>query len=330
MTYRSDTRAIGGTFEVEEDIEQLENTVVGRPLVPRSIYANPFWDYSATMEDRGEAGSADSTPGLKYLGPSGLFIIGFNELNVIEGTITGEANDEMNVQVYVNGVNTIESDEGTQEYPAGEADVEFNLADTILTLETGDVVHITSSMAASNEDDPDSDWNVTNDGAWNIRPVVGQQSVAGGGAATGALYFSSSAATTITTAGTPVKAAGTTAAIASLADATDSVDVTVATTNRLTYTGNQRKRFFLNAQVSLSHADVEGATQRCGAQLYLNGAAITGAEVQADVEANGRSMVTVSAVIEMGLDDFVEVFVSNEESTANVTVQQGTMSIQAL
>ena len=192
------------------------------------------------------------------------------------------------------------------------------------------MIHIATAMAASNEDDPDSDWNVTNDGSWNIRPVVGQQAVAGGGAATGALYFSSASATTIATAGTPVKAAGTTAAIAGLADATDSVDVTVSATNRLTYTGNQRKRFFINAQVALSHADVEGATQRCGAQLYLNGAAITGSENQADVEANGRSMVTVSAVIEMGLDDFVEVFVSNEESTANVTVQQGTFTIQSL
>ena len=330
MTYRSDTGPIGGRFTAEEDAELAENTNEAFPLDVRSAYRTPFWEYAAAMEDNGSAGALDLDPGLKYLGPSGIFIVGFDNLDAIEGTITGESTDEIDIAVYVNSTETIECDEGDTEYPTGEAVVEFNLADTQLTLETGDVVRFVRQMAASNEDDPDTDWNLTQASAWNIRPVVGQQAVAGGGAATGALYFSSAAATTIATAGTPVKAAGTTAAISGLADATDSADITIATTNRLTYTGNQRKRFFLNAEVALSHADVEGATQRCGAQLYLNGSAITGSENQADVEANGRSMVTVSAVIEMGLDDFVEIFVSNEESTANVTAQQGTFTIQSL
>ncbi len=328
MTYRSDTGPIGGRFTQEENAELAENTDEAFPLEVRA-QSNPFWAYSLTAEDNGIAGSLDLQPGLTYLGPAGIFIVGFDNLDAIEGTITGEATDEIDIAVYKNSVDTIECDEGDTEYPTSEAVVEFNLADTQISMATGDVLRFVRQMAASNEDDPDTDWNLTQASAWSIRPQSGQSIVIGTDVS-GALFFSVAAATTIVTAGTPVKAAGTTAIVDDDRASTDRSQVTVATTNRLTYDGTPRRRCMINADVALSHADVEGATQRLGAQLFLNGVIVQGAEAQADVDANGQSMVSVHAVLELCLNDFLELYVSNEESTANVTVQHGTMSIQAL
>lgn len=329
MTDRQDTRPIAGTPSPQEDLVILEDVTVGLQLAPRSVYNNNFWKYSPLADDIIANTGLDETPGLTYLGPAGNFVMGFNDFDIREGTTETDGGDTYNIDIYVNGGLVVESDEGVQTLAAGGADLEFNAADTIVSLSTGDVVRFVLHGTEANEDDVDLDTVLVGQGAFSIRPVVGQ-SVVSGGVATGALYFSSASATTIATAGTPVKAAGTTAAIAGMSASTDSVDVTVATTNRLTYTGNARKRMLLNANVDLSHADVEGATQRCGVQIYLNGSAITGAENRADVEANGRNNLSVSAVIEMGLDDYVEIWVSNEESTANVTVQTGSFTIQSL
>ncbi len=328
MTYRSDTGPIGGRFTQEEDAELAENTNEAFPLEVRS-QTNPFWEYSLTAEDRGIAGALDLQPGLTYLGPSGIFVVGFDNLDAIEGTITGEATDEVDIAVYTNSTERIECDEGDTEYPTSEAVVEFNLVDTQISVETGDVVRFVRQMAASNEDDPDTDWNLTQNSAWSIRPQPGASKVLGTDVA-GSLFFSAAAATTIATAGTAVKAAGTTGATTAPRDSTNVSNVTIATDNRLTYTGLQRRRVMLNANVALSHADIEGATQRLGAQLFINGVFASGSEVQVDVEANGQSTVSIHVVIELCLNDFVELYVTNEESTANVTVQQGTMSIQAL
>ncbi len=328
MTYRSDTGPVGGRFTQEEDAELAENTNEAFPLEVRS-QTNPFWKYFLTAEDSGIAGALDLDPGLTYLGPSGVFIVGFDNLDAIEGTITGESTDEVDIAVFVNSTETIECDEGDTEYPTSEAVVEFNLADTQVSLETGDVVRFVRQMAASNEDDPDTDWNLTQASAWSIRPTPVSSAVPSTDVA-GGWSTSTPAATTITAfPSAPVKAAGTMRAIG-FGDSANTSNITVSLTNRLTYTGVQKRRMMIIWAGTLLHAGVEGETQRLGAWLYLNGVQIPGAETGADVEANGSSMVTVHTVIEMSTNDFVELYVSNEESLASVTAKSGTMTIQSL
>ena len=328
MTYRSDTGPIGGRFTQEENAELAENTDEAFPLDVRS-QTNPFWEYSLTAEDNGIAGALDLDPGLKLLGPAGIFVVGFDNLDALEGTITGEATDEIDIAVFVNSTEAIECDEGDTEYPTSESVVEFNLADTQINLSTGDVVRFVRQMAASNEDDPDTDWNLTQASAWSIRPQPAASAVLGTDVA-GSLYFATAAATTIVTAGVAAKAAGTTAATTPSRRSTNVSNVTIATDNRLTYTGLHRRRMLVSANVTLSHAGVEGETQQLGAQLLINGTDGVGSEARVDVEANGQGALSLHLVIELCLNDFVELYVTNEESTANVTVQQGTMSIQAL
>ena len=101
----------------------------------------------------------------------------------------------------------------------------------------------------------------------------------------------------------------------------------MSTAGRITNSIGGRKSFKLSLDATLSHADVEGATQRLGAHVYINGIAVVGMEGFGDVEANGRQQVSVSGVLELKLDDYVECWVSNQESTANVTIQALTMTL---
>ena len=202
------------------------------------------------------------------------------------------------------------------------------MADRLLQIDTNDVIRVCQQAAASNGDTVDYDWGITTRGKWSIRPQPGSIAVANG--VQGALYFSSAAATTIATAGTPVKGAGTTAQVAGFSSGTHIRNLTVSTTNRLTYTDTTRRRCLVVFTGALSQATIQNTTLRCAASIYVNGVAVTGAEVGCDVEAHGRGSVNVQAVVELGENDYVEVWVSNEEDTSNVTVQQGTLSVQSL
>lgn len=107
--------------------------------------------YSATAEGRtGEVANADSAidldgePGLIYSGPSGAaFNIGFNNVDVLEGTIAGEATDSVVVALMVNNEIVAFADEGyTAEIDTGTA-VEFNLENgTYVVLQESDVVRL--------------------------------------------------------------------------------------------------------------------------------------------------------------------------------------------
>lgn len=316
---------IAGRWGTQEDLTIVENTNEAQPLEPNSSAGRTNdWTYSATAEDNGTVGALDGQPGLVFNGPNETVVtVGFADFDMTEGTIAGEATDEIDMALYINSTETTESDEGDSEHSVGGT-VEFNLADTDVSLENGDVVRFVVQMAASNEDD--ADYDILNSvGSWSVRQANQGSIPVSVGEAHGGLYFSSASATTIAAATTAVKAAGTTAALGDGA----SSDLTIATTNRLTWDGATR-RFLVEFSGDLSHAGIEGETQRCTAQLFRDGSLVTGLETSVDVEANGRGACSFSGIVQLRPGQYIEVWVSNEEAATNVTVQSGLLSITAL
>ncbi len=137
----------------------------------------------------------------------------------------------------------------------------------------------------------------------------------------GALYFATPAATAIAAGGTPLKAAGTTAALG-----TATADMTVATTNRLTYTGAATRTFLVMATVRLICA---ADAKVLGLRLYAHAtggtaAAITGGAITyTHVTAAAGDAVSVNALVTLSTSGFVELWVSNETDAEDVTVSLG-------
>ena len=70
--------------------------------------------------------------------------------------------------------------------------------------------------------------------------------------------------------------------------------------------------------------------QRLGIHVYKTGNAITGLQALSDVEANGRGAFAMTGEVILTNGDTIELYVSNEESTANVTVQGATIQLTAV
>jgi|TARA_Y100000310_G_scaffold24623_1_gene23642 hypothetical protein len=135
----------------------------------------------------------------------------------------------------------------------------------------------------------------------------------------GSFYISSAAQTTISGAGTAVKMAGTTTQISdrqfSHAD------------NKLTYTGQRTSRFIITAVVSL---DVASADDIISVQLFKNGSLITGAEQRSDNTAAKPTNIVVMIDTTLATSDYVEIYIENEDTTANIDVTQGYVMIQGI
>ena len=132
-----------------------------------------FFVYSATAEGRtGEVPNAqsaidlDGEPGIIYSGPSGVaFTVGFTLLNVMEGTIAGEATDSVTAAVMVNNEIVAFCDEGYVNELDTEVAVEFNLENgTYVVLQEGDVVRL--ALIGGGEEV--TDWDVDTAGSLYI------------------------------------------------------------------------------------------------------------------------------------------------------------------
>lgn len=136
----------------------------------------------------------------------------------------------------------------------------------------------------------------------------------------GSYKVSSSAETVIATLGVPVKAAGTMVAQG------DSLGVTVATTNRITWTRREPRMVFVSFRGKL---DVAAAADALMAHIYKNGAALaTALNSQAvSVTAGSPLEVTISGYVEMDANDYIEVWVENEDTNANVTLTEGFVTV---
>jgi hypothetical protein len=137
----------------------------------------------------------------------------------------------------------------------------------------------------------------------------------------GGIYVSTPASTSIAVAGTAVKGAGTTTLFGETANKFD-----MPTDNRLRYTGTPTRTVKVSANISVE-LDTAIVSKLLTAKIYKNGALITGAVNQAFAPATTAKPVQISvdAMVSLALNDYVEVWVANEDSTDNVTIQKMTL-----
>ena len=135
----------------------------------------------------------------------------------------------------------------------------------------------------------------------------------------GSFYISSTAQTAISSGGTAVKMAGTTTAISST-NFTHS-------NNKLLYSGTPTSRFFVTVTVTL---DVATGTDNLSVQIFKNGSLITGAESRTTNTAGLPNNVTVITDVSLATNDYLEIYVENEDTTENIDVTEGSMAIMGI
>ncbi len=130
----------------------------------------------------------------------------------------------------------------------------------------------------------------------------------------GGLSFTIPAATTISTPGVMVKAAGTTAV-------TNVRDFTTPGDNRLTFVGVSPRHMHIAMSLSFTTA---GTNDRLSIAIARNGSVLTPSKLTRFVGTGSDQASTAShADIILNVDDFLEIFVTNEDAAADVTVEQG-------
>ena len=135
----------------------------------------------------------------------------------------------------------------------------------------------------------------------------------------GGLYISSSAATTIGGAGTPTKASGTTASIGA------SSNITVATTNRITYTGAADIAVIVLFACSMTCAS---STVTLGISVAENGTQIASTEVFRKIgTGSDQGAASTFGIATLSQNDYVEMFVTNEDGTGAVTLTKGIFAV---
>lgn len=128
-------------------------------------------------------------------------------------------------------------------------------------------------------------------------------------------------ATTITTQGVSVKAAGTTTLQSSVSQKFSHTD------NRLTYTGAITRRFRVSAVASILAAN----NTQLGSYIAKNGSIISFSEIYTTADGNNRSENTaIQAVVDLEENDYIEFWVENDSGTANITVEDLSVIVEAL
>lgn len=137
--------------------------------------------------------------------------------------------------------------------------------------------------------------------------------------ATGNLYVSSTATTSISASNTPTKMAGTTTGL-NLFRTTSSTD------NRITYTGTKTRFFTYTGSISVT-ASANG--KRFVFYLAKNGSILPESEQSRKI-ANGadRGSISLSGVVELSTNDYVEVWVENINDATNITAESMNLLIK--
>ena len=122
----------------------------------------------------------------------------------------------------------------------------------------------------------------------------------------------------ITTAGTPVKVAGTFVV-------GDVSGFTADTTGKITETESGTTRHVINAILSLTAAS--GTNHQCSIYIALNGSVIAITRMTNTITAGlSRSMATF-ANIELTTNDYLEIYVSNDSTTDNLIVSRAVLGV---
>ena len=137
--------------------------------------------------------------------------------------------------------------------------------------------------------------------------------------AAGNLYISTPVTTVIAAVNTPVKILGTTTS-------TNLFRVTSPTNNRLTYTGAKSRRF----QVICSLTATQPSSNKFFSfYIAKNGVILTESRQEVKIiNSTDQGPVTLSCTLNMSPNDYIEVWVENETSTTNITIQTMNLAIK--
>ena len=135
----------------------------------------------------------------------------------------------------------------------------------------------------------------------------------GTGHSHGGMYVSTAVETVISVQSTPTKALGTTTVSAYLED------FEMSANNRLTYLGRQTSHFHVAVALSMtSAANIQVTSMTIG----KNGTSLPETEIQRKIgTGTDVGAVAVVGLVELAKDDYLEMFVANETSTGNLTVE---------
>lgn len=123
-------------------------------------------------------------------------------------------------------------------------------------------------------------------------------------------------ATTITTQSVPVKLAGTTI--------DGDSDKFTLSDNKAVYDGDPGRTFLVVAGVTFTSTN----NQQCRLFVAKNGTVVSSSKQQATTDSTGTSEnLQVNTVLTLVTTDFIELFMSNETSTSDITWTDGNMSI---
>lgn len=134
----------------------------------------------------------------------------------------------------------------------------------------------------------------------------------------GAIYWSAGAAAA-NNPNTPIKVAGTTAALGTANKVTQAVD------NRLTYTGTNTRTFAVEATFSV---DCSAATVLL-MHIYKGGALVTGATIQRTVGGTDVGAMAIHCHVDLAKDEYVELWCETNDGD-NVNVPYGQMSLRSV
>jgi hypothetical protein len=124
--------------------------------------------------------------------------------------------------------------------------------------------------------------------------------------------------TVISSSGTPVLVAGVW-----VVESTS--QMTGTTGGRVTYNGGKDSKLPITASVTVS--PVSGGTIEMSAEIAINGTVIPGSKRTASAASGGSSSITIPWQFNFESGDFVEVFVTNEDSTTNLLVSSATFRV---
>jgi hypothetical protein len=128
-------------------------------------------------------------------------------------------------------------------------------------------------------------------------------------------------ATTIDTIGVAVKAAGATTLDTDITQKFSHSD------NRLTYAGAITRRF----KVSVVASVLASNNTQLGSYIAKNGSILTKSEIYTTADGNNRSENTaVQVITDLAENDYIEFFIENDTSTADVTVEDMSVIVEAL
>ena len=135
----------------------------------------------------------------------------------------------------------------------------------------------------------------------------------------GAIHFSAPAETIISAPNTKVLALGTT----SLIDDAHGVDM--PQNNRIRYTGPITRHFAVDCAIA---AQTAGANKTIEYQLFKNGVPLPETLMRrAHAGAGSDGVVALTTNVHMEPDDFIELLVSNESDSTNLTISNGTINL---